>query len=188
MNIAAKGVLCLLPLLLGGCIKPLYKSASTPASSTAPPLEASAPPKPETSRIELSAEDNSLDESSSADGGSSSGGKQTRPPVRRPKPPAHPPVQAQQQTASSGAAEVSAIGQLSSGEPADARAKTVESIAATERKLKSLHRPLSEQEQKIAAHIREYLKQARKALNSGDVDGANTLAAKASVLLKELAP
>ena len=37
-----------------------------------------------------------------------------------------------------------------------------------------------------AAQIREYLKQARVALGSGDVDGASTLAAKAKVLLGEL--
>jgi hypothetical protein len=46
---------------------------------------------------------------------------------------------------------------------------------------------MSDQEQKTAAHIREFLKQAREALASGDVDGARTLAAKAKVLLGELA-
>ena len=45
---------------------------------------------------------------------------------------------------------------------------------------------LSEPEQKTAVQIREYLKQAREALASGDVDGAHTLAAKAKVLLAEL--
>jgi hypothetical protein len=52
--------------------------------------------------------------------------------------------------------------------------------------LNGLTRKLSGQEQKTAAQIREYLKQAREALISGDVDGAHTLAAKAKVLLSEL--
>jgi ribosomal protein S20 len=46
---------------------------------------------------------------------------------------------------------------------------------------------LSDLEQKTAAHVRDFLKQAREALASGDVDGAHTLAAKAKVLLSELA-
>jgi hypothetical protein len=50
-----------------------------------------------------------------------------------------------------------------------------------------LNRSLNDQEQKTAAQIREFLKQAREALASGDVDGAHTLAAKAKVLLSELA-
>ena len=37
-----------------------------------------------------------------------------------------------------------------------------------------------------AEHIREFIKEAKAALASGDVDGASTLAAKAKVLLAEL--
>jgi hypothetical protein len=81
---------------------------------------------------------------------------------------------------------VSAIGQLSSGEPSDQRHDTEDSIAATERGLNGLGRSLNDQEQKPAGQIREYIKQAREALLSGDVDGAKTLAAKAKVLLGEL--
>jgi ribosomal protein S20 len=81
---------------------------------------------------------------------------------------------------------VSAIGQLSSGDPAEFRRQTENDIAATERGLKSINRSLNDQEQKTAAHIRDFLKQARQALASGDVDGAHTLTAKAKVLLSEL--
>lgn len=81
---------------------------------------------------------------------------------------------------------VSAVGQLSSGDPADYRLETEDTIASTERGLKSINRPLNDQEQKTADHIREFLKEAREALASGDVDGAHTLAAKAKVLLAEL--
>jgi hypothetical protein len=81
---------------------------------------------------------------------------------------------------------VSAVGQLSSGEPSDLRQQTADSIAAIDRGLNGIGRQLNGQEQKTAAQIRQYLKQAREALASGDVDGARTLAAKAKVLLGEL--
>ncbi|HUX27640.1 MAG TPA: hypothetical protein VMV39_02585 [Terracidiphilus sp.] len=81
---------------------------------------------------------------------------------------------------------VSAIGQLSTGDPSDLRGQTVDSIAATERTLNGINRKLNTQEEKTAAQIREFLKQAKAALNSGDVDGAHTLALKAKVLLAEL--
>jgi hypothetical protein len=81
---------------------------------------------------------------------------------------------------------VSAIGELSSGDPADYRQETSDSIAAIERSLNGITRPLNDSEQKTADHIREFLKQARAALASGDVDGAHTLASKARVLLNEL--
>ena len=82
--------------------------------------------------------------------------------------------------------EVSAIGQLSSGDPSDLRYQTEQSIASTERGLKDITRTLNAQEQKTADQIREFLKQARTALNTGDIDGANTLALKAKVLLGEI--
>jgi hypothetical protein len=81
---------------------------------------------------------------------------------------------------------VSVIGQLTSGESSDARKQTVDLIVATERGLNGIDRKLSDQELKTASQIREYLKQARAALASGDVDGAHTLAAKAKLLLSEL--
>lgn len=88
--------------------------------------------------------------------------------------------------ASNGSAGVSAIGQLSPGDPKELRSQTEESLASTEHGLKDINRPLSDQEQKTVAQIREFLKQARTALSSGDVDGAHTLALKAKVLLGEI--
>jgi hypothetical protein len=81
---------------------------------------------------------------------------------------------------------VSAIGQLSSGDPVIYRQETESLIASTEHGLNGITRPLSDAEQKTADQIRDFLKQARAALVSGDVDGAHTLAAKAKVLLNEL--
>lgn len=82
--------------------------------------------------------------------------------------------------------EVSAIGQLSSGDPAEFRRQTVDSIASVERGLHNINRPLDESEQKTADHIREFIKEAKAALDSGDIDGAHTLSDKARVLLNEL--
>lgn len=81
---------------------------------------------------------------------------------------------------------VSAIGELSSGDPANLRQQTEESIAAIERGLNGMNGTLSDSEQKIVGHIREFVKQAKAALASGDVEGAHTLTAKAQVLLTEL--
>ena len=92
------------------------------------------------------------------------------------------------QQASIGSPGVSAIGQLTSGDTPDLRQQTLNSIADTDRRLNGLNSRLGDQEQKIADQIREYLKQSRAALSSGDVDGAHTLAIKAKVLLGELIP
>jgi hypothetical protein len=122
-----------------------------------------------------------------------------KPALRRRRPPAKPapevPDNAQPPATSASAAndstEVPAIGDLSSGGAVsggatDIRRETADSITDTERGLKTLGRPLNGQEQKTAAQIRQFIRQARKALTSGDVDGAFTLAAKAKVLLGEL--
>jgi hypothetical protein len=88
--------------------------------------------------------------------------------------------------APSGSQGVSAIGQLSSGDPTDFERQTQISIASTDRGLNALTRRLNDQERKTAVQIREFLKEARTALASGDDDGAHTLAVKAKVLLSEL--
>jgi len=82
--------------------------------------------------------------------------------------------------------EVSAIGQLSSGDPGSYRQQTEASIASIEHGLNGINRPLNDSDQKTADQIREFLKEARTALDSGDVDGAHNLAGKAQVLLAAL--
>ena len=61
-------------------------------------------------------------------------------------------------------------------------------IESTEKALNGINRKLNDQEQKTAAQIREFLKQAREAVTAGDMDGAHHLATKAKVLLDELHP
>jgi len=105
------------------------------------------------------------------------------------KPPKHKkPVNTNTQVASTGTPAVSAIGQLSTPDPPNIRQQTDASIESTEKALNGITRKLSDQEEKTAAQIREYLKQARAALTAGNVDGAKDLADKAKVLLDELHP
>jgi predicted adenine nucleotide alpha hydrolase (AANH) superfamily ATPase len=66
------------------------------------------------------------------------------------------------------------------------RTQTEDTITATEKGVNSITRTLTDSEVKTAAQIHEFLKQAREALNTDDVDGAHTLAMKAKVLLTEL--
>ena len=107
-----------------------------------------------------------------------------QPPKHKKLPASSQPPETEQ--ASTGQVEVNAIGQLSSGDDAGARDQTENSLNEIERGLNGVTRQLSDQEQATAAHIREFLKQAREALKTGDADGAGTLAAKAKVLLQEL--
>lgn len=177
MKLPAKIAASLLPFLLSGCFlhrKPAQAQPLAPkidTTSTAPPPTQEAPPvvtipnKPQVSDTKLPVQT-------------------PKPPPKHKKAPAPVPTEAQQ--ASGGEPAVSAIGQLSSGDPADFRRETEASLAETERGLNGINRQLSDQEKKTADHIREYLKDAKTALASGDVDGASTLAAKAKVLLQEL--
>jgi hypothetical protein len=188
MRSPARSVAWLLPLLLTACFhkaRPINITQYLPPPSTVPKPEVEAvelPPSvttidsvPLTSDIEL--------------------GQAPVKPARRRRPVnknVQPAPDATQQAAISAppapveTPAVSAIGQLSSGSSSDSQQRTLDSIAATERGLNGINRTLSDQDQKTAAHIREFLKQAREALASGDVDGARTLAAKAKVLLSEL--
>lgn len=78
------------------------------------------------------------------------------------------------------------IGKLSSGVGSGSQKTTQDLIVTVERDLNGITRTLSNQERETVAKIREYLKQAKTALATGDVDGAQTLAAKAKLLLGEL--
>jgi hypothetical protein len=104
---------------------------------------------------------------------------------RKPAPPLEVPAPPPD-TAVNPSPAVSAIGELSSGDAGNYRWQTEQLIASIERGVNSINRGLSDSERKTADQIREFVKQARTALASGDVDGAHTLAAKAKVLLDEL--
>ena len=179
MKLPARCVAWLLPLLLTACF---HKTDKAQVKLLAPPIEEAPLPKPVPSPTELPPPVITVpNQAPMPDTNANPQSQPPKPPVKHRKPPANSTQQASNESPG-----VSAIGQLSSGDPSDLRQQTVNSIAATERGLSSITRQLSDQEQKTAAQIREFLKQARAALNSGDVDGAHTLAAKARVLLGEL--
>lgn len=180
MRFPARVAAWMLPLLLTACFHRSHKAQVQPAP---PPLVTA--PAPQPTPVELPPAAVTIPPEKppvTAPVATAQLPQETpKPPVKHKKPAAKTTQQA-----SAGAPGVSAIGQLSSGEPYDLRRQTSDSIQATERGLNGINRRLSDQEQKTAAQIREYLKQARLALGSGDVDGASTLAAKAKVLLGEL--
>jgi hypothetical protein len=191
MKLRASSVVWLMPFLLTACF---HKTNSSKSQYYAPPL--SDLPKPAPMAVELPPSATTIPSQPII---SNLGAQLQQPHKLRAKhrklvsknlqqaANAEPQPTGNAPQASTESPEVSAIGKLSSGDPSDLRREAEESIAATERGLNGVGRTLSEPEQKTAAQIREFLKQARQALTSGDVDGAHTLAAKAKVLLSELA-
>jgi hypothetical protein len=182
MNMRARNVAWLLPFFLSACFH-FHKNQTQQDQLFAPPLANL--PRPPLEHPDLPEEALTIPAQPLAT--ESDMEQEDVPPARRRKP-AKPA--AQQSATPSAAPEestgVSAIGTLSTGEPSDMRGDINDSIAGTERGLNGLGRNLNAQEQKTAAQIRSYLKQAREALVSADMDGASTLAAKARVLLNEL--
>lgn len=168
-------VVCLLPFLFAGCS---HKPQPEPL---APPIEDAPPPKPAPSPTHLPPPVITIPKEAPEPNSTESPKPAPALPVRKKRhapPSATPPPIARP--------SVSAIGQLSSGEHSDLKRETANSITAIEHGLNAIGRKLNDQEMKTAGQIREYLKQARAALVSGDADGAHTLAAKAKVLLGEL--
>jgi hypothetical protein len=178
MKLPAKSVAWLLPLLLTGCF---HKTKQPPVPPLAPSIENAPPAKSTPAPTEPPPPVVTVPAPTPAPVPNTN--TQTKAAPKRPaRHKRHtPPANTTQQTPS-----VSAIGQLSSGGTSDLRQQTVNSITTTERGLNDISRNLNDQERKTAAQIREFLKQARGALSSGDVYGAHTLAAKAKVLLGEL--
>lgn len=190
MKTPRKSVALLLPLLLSGCFHKEQQAQNQPP--LAPPVVDTPPPAPAPSPKDLPPPVVTV--------------PQTQPnPEPAPEPktvdkpakhPAHhttkpdPKTDAKptEQASNSTPPEVSAIGKLSAGDPSDLRNQTEDSIASTEKGVNNLNRQLNDQEQKTLSQIKEFLKQARTALTTGDVDGAHTLALKAKVLLGELNP
>jgi len=183
MRSPARCAACLLPLLLAGCSHlPFHKT---------PPLVplSEIPFEPPSQPIELASVE--LPPSETLIAGKPLYNMRVhaepmKPPLRHRKPVSPQEIPTPAEVAANPNPEVSAIGELSSGDAADFRSQTEESIAAIERGLNGMNRTLSDSEQKTAGNIREFLKQAKAALASGDVDGAHTLAVKAKVLLDEL--
>jgi ribosomal protein S20 len=84
--------------------------------------------------------------------------------------------------------EDAAIGALSLGGEANPRAQQEagELLASIEKRLNSLSPGKAVAEKAQVSRIRNFQRQAQQALNSGDVEGAKTLATKAWLLLDDL--
>jgi hypothetical protein len=179
MKSPAKCAAWLLPFLLSGCIFHKAKPAAQPLT-LAPAIEPSRPLElvsvelpPGQSVIAAKPLYNMKEES-----------EPMKQPTHHHRPPSKP-VEVPQEAANPVPA-VSALGALTSGDPVSIREQTEDSIAATERGLNGINRNLDDSEQKTSNQIREFLKDAKAALASGDDDGAHTLAEKAKALLAEL--
>ncbi|MFZ1938840.1 MAG: hypothetical protein WBA18_14710 [Terracidiphilus sp.] len=182
MKSPAKCAAWLLPLLLSGCasVPFLHKEKPTPTPALAPPVEPSRP-------LELAVVE--IPPAQSLIAAKPIYNMNVEPvPIKQPvrhHRPLNKPVEVPEEAANPIPA-VSALGQLSSGDPVSFRNQTEDSIAAIERGLNGINRPLDDTEQKTAGQIREFIKQAKTALSTGDTDGAHTLAEKAKALLDEL--
>lgn len=181
MKLPVRSALLLLPLLLTGCsILPFHRTHSTQARTLAPHLH---PPQSiPLTEVQLPPEDTVIAANTIYNMWIEA--QPIVPPVKRRRLPN--PADAATAPDLTPSPAVNAIGQLSSGDGADFRQQTENSIADIERRINGIHRTLSDPEMRTVDHIREFLKQARAALASGDVEGARTLATKAEVLLEEL--
>jgi outer membrane biosynthesis protein TonB len=192
MKANVRNLVLILPLLLTSCVHKTNQAVIQPP--LAPPIEDAPLPKPDNAPANLPPPVISMPDKKDTT---------TAPPAPKPQTPAPPPkhkkspaktapaqtptpsVQTTEQASNAGSS-VPAIGNLSSGEPADLKDKTQSIIADTEKELNGINRKLNEQDTKTSDQIREFLRQARTALSTNDVAGAHTLALKAKVLLDEI--
>ncbi|MGP8268784.1 MAG: hypothetical protein ACLQLH_01845 [Terracidiphilus sp.] len=176
MRSPARSVAWLLPMFLTACI---HITGHKPAPALPPPIHSQI--TLDTTPIELPESELMLPTMPLISDLSMLPEETPKPPIRHRRPASDTPQSALEDTG------VSAIGELSSGDLPDEWRETADSIAATESGLKSIHHTLSSGQRKTATQIRRFLEEAKQALDSGDVDGAQTLVAKAKVLLDEIA-
>ncbi len=178
MKLPAKGAAWMLPLLLTGCI---HRNQQAQIQPLAPPLVEAPPPAPPP-QITTAPQPPAVAETTPQPSPAPPPKEEPKHRARRRKPVAKDNVPTTEVADNT----VPAIGQLSSGDPPNLRLQTQNSIDNTARQLAEIKGNLSEQDKRTIEHILEFLNQAKKALASGDVDGANTLAEKAHVLLAEV--
>lgn len=180
-------LMCLLPLLLSACT---HNAKQSQMQLLAPPIEDTPPPPPDSAPANLPAPVITLPKTETPVVVQEQPKPAPRHHKSKPSPPGQGTAATQEHTQVAAAepapAEVSAIGQLSPTEPPNSKKQAEDSISEVERGLTGINRTLDSQEEKTSTQIKEFLKQARTALASGDVEGAKTLAKKAKALLGEL--
>ncbi len=188
MKANIRSIVLILPLLLSSCFHKTSQAVNQPA--LAPPIDDAPLPKPDNAPANLPPPVISLPEHKDPTAPPPTPKPETptqAPKHKKPSNKATPNPAAQTtEQASNASPGVPAAGNLSPGGNADLKDQTQSVIAETERSLNGINRTLNDQETKTSLQIREFLKQARAALNSNDVDGAHTLALKAKALMTEL--
>lgn len=84
--------------------------------------------------------------------------------------------------------DTAAIGELTAGGAANPQAQqeAADLIASIEKRLDTMPAQMLRRQRTQISKIRNFWQQAREALNSGDAEGAKTLATKAKLLLDDL--
>jgi hypothetical protein len=190
MKLVARRLAWLLPLVLCACAHNANHSPQVQA--LAPPLEDTPPPPPDISPAALPSPAVNVPTTKEPVAVAPEPvkekprrHKQTAKIANAAQPGASAPA-SPQQLAEGAPVEESAIGNFETPEAPDQKKQTENSIAEIERGLNGLGRKLNDQEAKTSIQIREFLKEARTALASGDIEGAKTLTSKAKALLGEL--
>ena len=114
-----------------------------------------------------------------------------KPRRERKKPAPKTPVPEPTQVASAApppSPEETAIGALTAGGEANPQTKqeAADLITASEKRLTALPAQKAEEEKAQVSKVKNFLKDAQEALNTGDAEGAKTLATKAKLLLDDL--
>ena len=102
-----------------------------------------------------------------------------------PEPQAAPPVQI---AAAAPPPDLSVVGSLTAGgdEAPAAKQKASDAIRSVEKRLGEVPSPHQKEGKEGLTRVKTFLRQAKQALDSGDAEGAQTLATKAMVLLDDL--
>lgn len=84
--------------------------------------------------------------------------------------------------------DIAAIGELTAGGAANPQAQqeAADLIASIEKRLNTMSAQTVRRQRAQINRVRNFWRQAREALNSGDTDGAKTLATKAKLLLDDM--
>lgn len=188
MKLSVRSIAWLLPLVLSACAHKAPQTQMQPPV-LAPPVQETPPPKTDTSPASLPAPIVNIPPMPPPAVTTTPAPKPAREKKKKSSAkntpqsttPAQPP-----QVASNATPEENAAGHLSSEDAPDLHKQTADALDEIEHGLNGITRSLNDQEKKTSAQIRAFLKQARTALASSDVDGARTLAVKAKVLLDEL--
>ena len=179
------GVALVLPLGLGGCFHKTPLMVTLPLNTA--PVDLASAPEPENPELleEPPAEELPVPIAEAA----ATPRPRRRPTPRPVTPAATAPANAQTQVASTeGVDEESAIGALTAGGDAtpQTRQEATELIASNDKRLKALPASVVKSQRSQINKMLNFQRQAQAALNTGDAEGAKTLATKAKLLLYDL--